>query len=256
MLREFNSTLVIIAALNEEKGLGPTLTEIYHSLGKPRCLVVDGRSTDATVMVAEKLGAQVLFQKSLGKGDAIATAIKHVNDADVEYVVFTDADYTYPAEHLPKMIQILQENPDCGMVCGNRFNGQLSSEAMHGAFGLGNRIIAFMHNLLNGVCMTDPLTGLRVVRWDLIKDWWPKSEGFDIEVELNHLVKSKGYRIAEIPIRYRSRLGEKKLKLRHGFTILNRIMKEAIEARLRFMPISQIRPPNKSIMDLDMQKRI
>jgi len=32
----------------------------------------------------------------------------------------------------------------------------------------------------------------------------------------------------EIPIDYRSRLGEKKLKLRHGFTILRRIISESI----------------------------
>jgi hypothetical protein len=30
---------------------------------------------------------------------------------DVEYVVITDADFTYPAEHLPEMIQILEKNP-------------------------------------------------------------------------------------------------------------------------------------------------
>jgi len=229
MLRGFNkSTLVVIAALNEEEGLGPTLTEVHHSLDKPPCLVVDGRSTDGTVEVAESLGAQVLFQKGRGKGDAISTAIKHVKDAGVEYIALIDADFTYPAEYFPKMVQILQENSDLGMVCGDRFNDQQSEGAMKNTFGFGNRVLSFLHKLINGVCMNDPLTGLRVVRWDIIKDWGPKSEGFDIEVELNHLVESKGYKICEIPIKYRSRLGEKKLKLRHGFTILNRIMMEAL----------------------------
>jgi dolichol-phosphate mannosyltransferase len=76
--------------------------------------------------------------------------------------------------------------------------------------------------------MRDPLTGLRVVRWEIIKDWLPRSKGFDVEAELNYLVERKGYRIREIPIHYRKRLGEKKLKLRHGFTILRRILAEAL----------------------------
>ena len=39
-------TLVIVATLNEEAGVGPTLNEVNHSLEKPLCLVVDGRSSD------------------------------------------------------------------------------------------------------------------------------------------------------------------------------------------------------------------
>lgn len=39
---------------------------------------------------------------------------------------------------------------------------------------------------------------------------------------------NKGYRIVEIPIEYRARLGEKKLAPRHGFTIFKRILTESI----------------------------
>jgi hypothetical protein len=42
------------------------------------------------------------------------------------------------------------------------------------------------------------------------------------------LVERKGFRTVEIPIYYRPRLGEKKLKLRHGVTILKRILAESI----------------------------
>jgi dolichol-phosphate mannosyltransferase len=54
-----------------------------------------------------------------------------------------------------------------------------------------------------------------------------KSKGFDVEVELNHHVKLEGFGIAEIPIKYRERLGEKKLGVRHGAEIFKRIMLEA-----------------------------
>jgi dolichol-phosphate mannosyltransferase len=221
------STLVIVAALNEEEGIGKTLAEIKSVLDGALCLVVDGRSTDGTAKVAEWMGAKVVFQKGLGKGDAIASALEHTRTLNAKYVVFTDADFTYPAEYLPKMIEILEQDPQVGMVCGNRFNNYFQLKDMGNAFYFGNRVLAFIHNLLNGVNMRDPLTGLRILRSSILKKWMPKSEGFDVEVELNHHVERQGYGIVEVPIPYRRRLGEKKLKLRHGITILRRILLES-----------------------------
>jgi dolichol-phosphate mannosyltransferase len=217
--------LAIIAALNEEEGIGPTIAELRQYLENSKILVVDGNSCDNTVRVAKNLGADVIFQEGLGKGNAIAQAIRDVN-VDADYVVFIDADYTYPAEFLPKMIELLEGNPRVGMVCGNRFNEHFDLKEMHDMLYFGNRLLAFIHNMLNGVKLRDPLTGLRVIRWKILRNWKPKSEGFDVEVELNHHIERLGYYILEIPIPYRSRLGEKKLKLRHGITILKRIMLE------------------------------
>ena len=222
----FCSAVVLIATLNEAEGIGPTLVELGDVLGEPKFLVVDGMSTDRTVEVAKEMGAEVLLQEGRGKGNAIAQAIMSI-DVDTEYVVFVDADFTYPAEYLPRMIGILEENEDVGMVCGNRFNEHFHLRAMHNMYYLGNRVLAFMHNLFNGVKMRDPLTGLRVVRREALEGWRPKSKGFDLEVEMNHFVEKKGFRIEEIPIHYRERLGEKKLRLRHGFAILKRIVAES-----------------------------
>lgn len=219
--------IVLVPALNEEEGIGVTIAELRRVLGNPFFLVVDGGSTDKTVAIAKEFGAEVIFQKSKGKGDAIAEAIMYMSSDDVEYVILIDADYTYPAEYLPEMIRILQENSDVGMVCGNRFNGHFDLGEMHHMLYLGNRLLAFMHNLLNGIQLQDPLTGLRVIRWAAIKDWKPKSRSFDIEVELNHQVEREGYSIVEVPINYRSRVGEKKLQLKHGFIILRRILSES-----------------------------
>jgi dolichol-phosphate mannosyltransferase len=224
---ETRSVLAIVAALDEEEGIGLTIAELRRYLEKPWVLVVDGWSRDKTVKVAKEMYADVLFQGGSGKGNAIAEALRHVN-MDVDYVVFTDADYTYPAEFIPQMMRILDENPRVGMVCGNRFNSHFRLKSMHNVLYLGNRLIAFTHNLLNGVQLRDPLTGLRVVRWKILKDWTPKSQGFDVEVELNHHVERQGYGIVEVPISYRHRLGEKKLKPKHGFAIMKRILAETI----------------------------
>lgn len=221
------SAQVIIAALNEAPGIGLTIAEIKDTIGDVPVLVVDGKSNDHTAQIAKTLGAKVIIQNGEGKGDALAEAFQHT-DPNVDYVILTDADYTYPAKHVPTMIKILEENPQFGMVCGNRFNSHLDKKALHNIFYVGNRILAWAHNMLNGVPLSDPLTGLRVVRTEALQGLHLKSKSFDIEVELNHAVERRGFTIGEIPILYRERLGEKKLKVSHGVTILKRILSEAI----------------------------
>ncbi len=49
-------------------------------------------------------------------------------------------------------------------------------------------------------------------------------KGFDVEVELNYYIERTGYEIVEVPIGYRTRLGEKKLKPKDGAAILKRVI--------------------------------
>jgi dolichol-phosphate hexosyltransferase len=216
---------VVIAALNEQEGISPTITELTANLLNPRIIVVDGYSQDKTVQVAKDQGAEIYFQKGKGKGDAISSSLQYL-DSRIKYVVLTDADYTYPAENLVEMIDILEENSNVGMVCGNRFTKQTQKGAWPSFFSLGNKLLAFAHTALNNVPLKDPLTGLRVIRTNILKNTTLKSKGFDIEVELNSQIISRGYKTVEVPIKYRTRLGEKKLKAKDGFTILKRICTE------------------------------
>jgi glycosyltransferase involved in cell wall biosynthesis len=219
------SAQLIIAALNEAPGIGLTIAEMKDTLGEVPVLVIDGGSSDRTVEIAKKLGGKVLYQDGLGKGDALAKGIEHV-DSNADYIILTDADYTYPAEHVPKMIEILKNNPQVGMVCGNRLNKNLDQASLGRTFRLGNKLLRFAHKTLNGIALADPLTGLRVMRAEVLRELNIKSKGFDIEVELNNLVTKRGFTTKEIRINYRTRLGEKKLKAIDGITILKRILRD------------------------------
>jgi glycosyltransferase involved in cell wall biosynthesis len=220
-------TEVLIAALNEEEGIGATISELSNNVSFHRILVVDGRSNDRTIEIAMSCGAETISQDGIGKGDAISKALKCLG-MDTEYVVLTDADFTYPVDALPEMIRILEEAPQVGMVCGNRFNERPEKKASGGWFYYGNKLLAFAHNFFNGVDLKDPLTGLRVIRAGILRNFNLKSDGFDVEVELNSRVTKEGFHIQEIPIKYRERLGQKKLRVRDGATIFKRILLEAI----------------------------
>lgn len=215
---------VIIPALNEEKGIRSTLNEIKQLSAVIEIIVVDGGSVDGTAEIAEKTGAHVLIERNTGYGNAIYQGIKRLNP-NARYVIFTDADFTYPAEYIPKMIEVLEQNPSVGMVIGNRFDGNYNQgKSSVNRFYVGNKILAFAHSLINGVSLSDPLSGLRIVRSEILRNWEPRSQGFDVELEMNTIVERENYKIVEIPINYRIRLGEKKLKVRHGFSILRRII--------------------------------
>jgi len=226
-MRSYSPLTVVVAAYNEEEGIAPTICELKQVLFEPQLVVVDGKSSDRTVELAKDLGAEVLLQRGKGKGDAISQGLDHLN-GDSCYVAFIDADYTYPAKHLKEMVYVLDQHPEVGMVLGDRFSKIYELESDRNQFYLGNRILGFAHRVFNGVNLNDPYSGLRIVRSDVLKGWKPKSEGFDIEAEINHHVTKSGYKIVELPIKYRKRLGKKKLGFRHGLKILRRIIIETI----------------------------
>ena len=187
-------------------------------------IVVDGNSHDRTVEIAKNLGADVMVQNGIGKGDAMLQGIRKCHP-NVRYVVFTDADYTYPAEFIPKMVKVLDHSPEIGMVIGDRFHGLKNfNKSSRNIFYIGNKFLAEMQHILNGIRLNDPLSGLRVVRTEILRNWILKSKGFDVEAEINTMVGRGGHQIVEMPINYRMRLGEKKLRMRNGFEILKRML--------------------------------
>jgi len=240
------SVSVIIPTLNEAPGIGATIQEIRRSLDNPGIIVIDANSIDGTSQIASRLGAKVIKQQGLGKGKAVAQALQ-CRDKNAKYLVLIDGDYTYPAEYIPKMISILEENQDVGMVTGERFSnpGRLEipvhvKRLVTDPYYFGNQALKLAHRIINRIKMKDPLTGLRVIRCCHIKNFQPKAESFDLEVEINHFMKRKGIKTFEIPIKYRLRLGEKKLQIKDGVQILMRMFimtLEDIAWRLRFLKV-------------------
>jgi dolichol-phosphate mannosyltransferase len=189
---------------------------------------------DETLRCASVLASDTILQTSKGKGKAFTEALRHIrnNGGPPSNVVLIDADGTYPADRIDVMLRILREQPEVGMVLGNRFgepNG--NGYAIFNPYYVGNRLLAMAHRMLNGVGLADPLTGLRAIRYSLIDGWEPLARGFDLEAELNNRIASEGGSICEIPVAYRHRVGEKKLRIYHGFGILLRMLKCFVHGR-------------------------
>jgi len=221
MEKILNDSIVLLPTYREPAGVKLVIREL-RDIFDPFILVIDRPAGDSTGYNARRLGATVLTQKSRGKGSAIRDALEFLEHRGLnhKYVIMIDADYTYPAKYIPEMIDVLESNPDIGMVCGRRPKSRDFDR-----FHLGNHLLRFAHIILNGITIQDPCTGLRIIRYDIMKNWRPESKGFDIECEINYFInKIKGFKVVEIPIEYRIRIGEKKLSVKHGLTIFKRML--------------------------------
>ena len=221
--------VAIIPTLNEEEGIGPTIRDYLKVLPELKMIIVDGGSSDSTVKIARSLGAEVLTVNERGKGIAISKGLHYIREAGInpEFVIFTDGDYTYPADRLPDMIKLLEKDGSVGAVLGNRLHGLPWWRIASDVYLMGNLIIRWLYYVWTSIKLEDPLSGLRVVRWKAIEKWSPESKGFEIETEMNLYLIRRGWRIAEIPIAYRERLGRKKLKIRDAIPIINTLRKHS-----------------------------
>lgn len=229
-------TAVLIPTLEEAQGIGPTIQEILREMRHAEIVVVDSNSKDRTPQIAASLGVEVVSQQRRGKGLAVAEGLRHVKN-DIAWVTIVDGDYTYPAVYISKMIKILRERPSVGMIGGMPYRAYMERYTfwkrvrwVHlSPYVIFHRILVTLHRILNGVSMQAPLTGQRVIRNHCIRDFQPKSKGFDIEVEINSYIRKKGYKILEIPVECRYRLGSAKFhRVKHLLVILRRMIIECI----------------------------
>ena len=201
---------VVIPTLNEAEAIGAVLDELI-GLGVGNIIVIDGRSSDGTAEIARGRGVRVVVQRGRGKADAVLEGFRL---ARTRYVLLMDGDYTYPARHVFDLYSAVREGFD--EVIGRRVYGPGSSSLL---FRLGNKFLTWFFNLVFGTSLGDVLSGMYIVRRGAVEDMLYKTRGFSIESEIAAHIASTGGEIGEVPIEYRRRLGEKKLKVWHGLLI-------------------------------------
>jgi glycosyltransferase involved in cell wall biosynthesis len=209
---------VVLATRNEEQAIGKVITDIKNATGNQAEIVIVDGSDDKTPEIAESLGATVIRQRPQGYGIAVKTALL---SATKNIILTMDCDDTYPAEEIPEFVK--QINAGYDVVSGSRMI--LENDSMHRINKLGNTLFAKLTSLLYGIEITDITTGMRAYRRDVIVaiDW---TENIGLSAELLFRPAKKGYRIIEIPIPYRKRVGTTKLNpVTGGLKILKSIIK-------------------------------
>ncbi len=203
---------MIIPALNELDGIGETirripLSEMEYSGFEVEVIVVDGGSHDGTAELAAKKGAIVLREERPGYGRAYKTGFSR---ASGEVIVTTDADGSYPVEIIPKLLSlIIRDGYD--FVTTNRFH-KLQNGSMDLINRLGNTILSLTLKVLFSIPVVDSQSGMWAIRRTLAVSLPIKSDGMAFSEELK-VRAFKLCRAVEVPIQYRRRLGQKKLRV-------------------------------------------
>jgi hypothetical protein len=124
-------------------------------------------------------------------------------------VVFLDGDYSdYPEEMTTLVQPILDDEAD--LVIGSRLLGKREEGALPPHSVFGNRLAGKLLLWLYGQHATD-LGPFRAVRWDKLQALDMQDRRFGWTVEMQAKAARFGYRVTEVPVRYRKRLGQSKI---------------------------------------------
>ncbi len=187
-----------------------------------RTVVIDNGSTDGTAEAARGKGAVVIVEPRRGKGMAMRTGFDQTR---ADYVVMLDGDATYPARHIPEMLEILQDGYD--VVLGSRLKGTRASGSISLFNVAGNRLLTWLACVLYGRKTSDLCTGYWAFRGSVLPSLELSSRGFNLEAELFSEVVRHKLRLGEVPIHYRRRATPTKLRsLRDGFRIARTLLRK------------------------------
>ncbi len=200
---------VIIPTRNEEAAIGTVLKEVHGALrplGSYEVIVVDTNSTDRTREIATSLGGRVIPEPRRGYGRAYKTGFRAARG---NIIAALDGDLTYPPPRIPEFVALV-ERGDADFVSGNRFNG--GGRSMSGMHRVGNEILNRAFRALFRVPVRDSQSGMWVFRRSLLDRLRVVHDGMAFSEELKLEAIRHGAKFVEVPIEYRERLGEKKIR--------------------------------------------
>lgn len=222
---------IIIPTMNEEASIGEVIDTIHEAMKDFKdgyeIVVVDTESKDRTVEIAQSKGAKVIDEPRRGYGRAYKTGFEK---AGGDVIATLDADCTYPAEDIPKLVRLL-ENENLDFITCDRLS-KLEKGVMSAKHRLGNWILKFTTNLLFRMHIKDSQSGMWVFRKKILGDIELISDGMPLSEEIKIEAWRKGLNAKEVPIVYRMRKGEAKLQSwKDGFKNLRFLFKKRFRGK-------------------------
>ena len=202
---------LVIPAYNEAARICETVGEAYdyfRARGQAFEIIVSADGTDGTREAAAEFGRtregiHVIGSPSRrGKGRGLREGVR-IARGDV--IGFTDADNKTPITEYDKVEPQLREGHD--VVIGSRAIRGAQIEQYQpiyrrlgsSAFGL------FMHLCVGLGDIPDTQCGFKFFRGDVARDLFAlqQIDGYIFDVEVLYLARARGYRIAQVPVRWR-----------------------------------------------------
>ena len=238
---------LVIPVRNEARNIAWVLEQIADEVSE--IILVDGNSTDATLITARSYrpDIRVVPQVGTGKGSALRTGFLA---ATGDIIVMMDADGSMAPQEIRHYLHFLAHGYD--FVKGSRFISGGGSLDITPFRRLGNRFLLAVFNHCYRANLTDLCYGFCAFHRRYLELLDLSAIGFEIEAEMTVRAMQVGLRIAEVPsVELPRRTGESNLHaIRDGFRVLGTMMRHnrsgvsghlftAIERRRYPMPAAQ-----------------
>lgn len=219
-----NITLtVIVPAYNEEENLRLAIDGIIAGLPSSvtdyEVIVVDDGSIDNTPVILREITKEndkikgIFFAENKGKGAALSSGFRM---AQMEWILFTDADLQICMEELPSFIEHTREYD---MVIGYR---KVRGDSVFRQ--ILSKCYSLLILILLGVRPKDVNCPFKLIKRTVIDSIQLMSRGFFIDTELVCLALSRKCRVMELGVNgYRRRHGVSSVRIRNSFETIREL---------------------------------
>jgi glycosyltransferase involved in cell wall biosynthesis len=223
---------VVIPCLDEAETIAACIVEAEQALiaseASGEVVVVDNGSIDGSEHLAATAGARVIYEPRRGYGTACRAGFEAARG---RFVVMGDGDGTYNFGQIRLILPGLRKGAD--LVTGTRLRGEMEEGAMPWLHRyIGNPLLTWLLASLFRVKVSDILCGLRGFKAELPTLLGLEADGMELCPEMIILAAKHGLEVEEVPVDYRCRRGQSKLRtFRDGWINLRLLIKHARHRR-------------------------
>lgn len=204
-----NEARAVRVVWDEVKAASEFVREFMGSDWATEILFVDDGSYDGTAGELSRLdGIRILRHKrKLGYGAALQTGF---SSSHGNWVAMLDGDYSYPPGAIPALVHKAIES-EADLVVGTRYgNGNRHISRVR---RVGNFIFRTTIRSLTGHQTSDPTSGMRIFRKEIVEKLGRLPTGFDLGLSMTIRALMMGLTVREIPLVPRPRIGRSKVFL-------------------------------------------
>lgn len=201
---------VIMPIYNEGKTAYNVITRVLRQDSIDRLIIVYDKSTDNTLdeinrAIAGSKRVLVVHSKDrLGKGHAVKEGMDRIKEG---IVLIQDADEEYYPEDYPKLMEAFDgKHPVFGMRAERTGHSYLLGMA-------AARVHTIVFNVLYGQSIRDINACYKLFDISMLKGKRLRENGWTIDHEIATRLAKNGYKIREVPIRYKGRTYEEGKKV-------------------------------------------
>lgn len=195
---------IVIPCLNEKETIVASVKDaqkyakIYFP-GQFEVIVADNGSTDGTLEIISKIrNLKIIHVPVRGYGAALHWGI---SKSIGKYIVFGDADLSYPFSNLKNFKPLLNQEPD--LILGSRLKGEIQKGAMPFLHRyLGTPLLTWIIRILYRLPTSDCNSGMRLVKKSFYLHLNMRNSGMEWASELLLKTALRKGKYFEIPIRF------------------------------------------------------